>query len=276
MLPAAPRQGCDANHKLGCGQSRARSARKQGFHTGIYYRVMKSPYGLDIIESCLTCELRSNGFFCSLPPEALKAFETINTAITYPRHALLFSEGQPARGIYVVCQGKVKLTVTSAEGKTIILKLAKPGEVLGLNATMLDKPYEVTAETAEPAQLGFVKREAFLRFIADNGSACLRAAEQLSEQCQTAYEQIRSLGLSQSAPEKFARLLLEWARAGTAGPQGVRVRLTLTQEEIGQLLGSSRETVTRLFADFRRRGLLERKGSILWIRKPEQLERLVS
>lgn len=237
---------------------------------------MKSPYGLDIIENCLTCDLRSNGFFCSLPADALKAFESINTAITYPRHAMLFSEGQPARGIYVVCQGTVKLTVTSAEGKTIILKLAKPGEVLGLNATMLDKPYEVTAETAEATQLSFVKREAFLQFISANGPACMHAAEQLSSQCQTAYEQIRALGLSHSAPEKLARLLLEWARSGTTGPQGIRIRVTLTQEEIGQLVGSSRETVTRLLADFKKKGLIARKGSILWIRDPKRLERLVS
>jgi CRP/FNR family transcriptional regulator, cyclic AMP receptor protein len=237
---------------------------------------MKSPYGLDIIESCVTCDLRSNGFFCSLPPAALKAFEDINTNISYPRGAMLFSEGQEPRGIFVVCQGKVKLTVTSADGKTIILKLAQPGEVLGLNATMADQPYEVTAETVEPTQLGFVKRQAFLRFLEEHGVASMHAAQQLSSQCQIAYEQIRSLGLSQSAPEKLARLLLEWAQKGSPGPRGVRVRLTLTQEEIGQLIGSSRETVTRLFADFRRKGLVERKGSVLWIRNPQQLQKLVS
>src|SRR5581483_11305489 len=103
-----------------------------------------SPYGLDIIESCFTCKLRADRLFCDLPTGALQAFESIKYATAYPKGAVLFVEGQAPRGIYVLCKGRVKLSICSTDGKTLILKVAEPGEVLGLSATVSGKAYELT------------------------------------------------------------------------------------------------------------------------------------
>jgi len=233
---------------------------------------MLSPYGLDIIESCLTCKTRSQHLFCDLPAAALQTFESIKYATAYPKGAVLFVEGQAPRGIFVLCKGRVKMSICATDGKTLIVKIAEPGEVLGLSATVSGKPYELTAETVDPCQVNFVKRDDFLRFLKEHSDACFRVAEQLSEKYNTACHEVRSLGLSHSAGEKLAKLLLEWSsRNGEAVKQEPRVKLALTHEEIAQMIGTSRETVTRLFADFKKRQIIQTKGSTLVIRNKTAL-----
>jgi CRP/FNR family transcriptional regulator, cyclic AMP receptor protein len=236
---------------------------------------MSSPYGLQITENCLICKLRHSGFFCDLDKPALNTLEKIKYASAYPQGAMLFVEGQSARGVYIVCTGRVKLSTTSRDGKTLILRIAQAGEVLGLHATVSGKPYELTAETLQPCQLDFVKRDDFLRFLQNHSDACLNAAQHLSQNCQSAYEMIRSLGLSHSVSEKLARLLLEWAVDGDPTKDGIRIKISLTHEEIAQLIGTSRETVTRVLSEFRDKKLANLHGSTLLIQNKEALERLI-
>jgi CRP/FNR family transcriptional regulator len=244
---------------------------------------VRSPYGLDIIESCLTCKMREDYLFCNLSAPSTKALEAIKSTAAYPKGALLFVEGQSPRGVFVLCHGRAKLSTSSADGKTIILKIAEPGEILGLSATVSGKSYEVTAELMEPSQANFITRQDFLNFLRDHGDASLRVAEQLSQNYHSAYEEIRSLGLSHSASEKLAKLLLEWAHEGkgkdSKGKDGkdkgeARLTVTLTHEEIAQLIGTSRETVTRALADLKKKQLVQVKGSTVVLRNKAALEKL--
>src|SRR6185312_10817722 len=117
---------------------------------------MRSPYGLNIIDSCLTCPVHEERLFCNLPTAALEQLNSIKSTATYPKSAIL-----------------------SSEGKTIMLKLAGTGELLGLSAVVSNLPYEVTAELAEAAQVNFIPRDAFLKFLRDNSDVAIRVAEQL-------------------------------------------------------------------------------------------------
>lgn len=234
-----------------------------------------SPYGLDIIESCLICKMRADRIFCDLSTAALQAFERIKYVTAYPKGAVLFIEGQAPRGIFVLCIGQVKLSLSARDGKTLILNIVEPGEVLGLSATVSGKPYELTAETIGPCQVNFVKREDFLRFLKENSDACFKVAEQLSVKYNNACHELRSLGLSHSAGEKLAKLLLEWSyRNGESKKVEPGVRLPLTHEEIAQMIGTSRETVTRLFADLKKRQIAQWKDSTLLIRNKDALKTL--
>jgi len=236
-----------------------------------------SPYGLDIVESCLTCKLREDRLFCDLDTASLQAFENIKYATAYPKGAVLFVEGQSPRGIFVLCKGRVKLSICATDGKTLILKIAEPGEVLGLSASVSGKAYELTAETIDPCQVNFIKREDFLRFLKDHSDACFKVAEQLSDKYNNACHEVRSLGLSHSAVEKLAKLLLDWSsRNGEASKQEPRLKMVLTHEEIAQMIGTSRETVTRLFADLKKRQIVQSKGSTLHIRNKAALKVLAS
>jgi CRP/FNR family transcriptional regulator len=238
---------------------------------------MISPYGMEIVESCITCKLRAHFSFCDLPPTALQAFESIKYATAYPQKAVLFVEGQLPRGIFVLCKGRVKLSINSPSGRTVIVKLVEPGEVLGMSATISGKPYQVTAETIDPCQVNFVKRDDFLRFLKDDVEACFKVAEQLSEKYHNACKEAGSLGLSHSAAEKLAKLLLEWSsKNGDGGKGEPRLKLRLTHEEIAQMIGTSRETVTRLFAEMKKRQIVQSKGSTLVIRNTAALRDLAN
>jgi CRP/FNR family transcriptional regulator len=233
---------------------------------------MISPYGMEIVESCLACKLREDRSFCDLPPTALQTFENIKCATAYPQKAILFVEGQLPRGIFVLCKGRVKLSINSPSGRTVIVKLVEPGEVLGMSATISGKPYQVTAETIDPCQVNFVKRDDFLRFLKDDVEACFKVAEQLSEKYHNACKEAGSLGLSHSAAEKLAKLLLEWSfKNGESHKTEPRLKLRLTHEEIAQMIGTSRETVTRLFAEMKKRQIVRSTGSTLVIRNAAAL-----
>jgi CRP/FNR family transcriptional regulator, cyclic AMP receptor protein len=236
-----------------------------------------SPYGLEITESCLTCHLREGRIVCDLDQTGLRAFERIKYTTAYPKGAILFLEDQAPRGIFVLCKGQVKLSLGDRNGKTLILKIVDPGEVLGLGATFSGKPYDLTAETITPCQISFVKREDFLRFLKENSEACFKVAEQLSVKYNTACHEVRSLGLSYSAGQKLAKLLLEWSsRNGEVAKTQPCVKLTLTHDEIAQMIGTSRETVTRVFADFKKQHIVQSKGSTLLIRDKEHLKALAT
>lgn len=239
--------------------------------------IMLSPYGLEIIDNCVDCKHRAGDFFCNLPPDQLKDFEALKYSTIFPKGAMLFVEGQSPRGVFMLCSGRVKLSTCSGEGKSLITQIAEPGELLGLSASISGRPYEVTAETLAPCQVNFIRREDFIRFLTLHGSACMRVAECLSHNYHNTHEQVRSLGLSHSAAEKMAKLILEWcARNGKTSDRGIQLKLTLTHEEIAQIIGSSRETVTRLLSEFKNKEFIYVKGSTLIVRNKGALETMVS
>jgi CRP/FNR family cyclic AMP-dependent transcriptional regulator len=236
---------------------------------------MRAPYGLNIIDNCVTCPVREEHLFCNLPAAAVQKLDRIKSTAVYPKSAMLFIEGQQPRGVFVLCTGKVKLSTSSREGKTIITKLSDAGDVLGLNATVSNRPYEVTAEMVEPGQANFIARDAFLQFLREHGEVAVRVAEQLSRNYYTAYEEIRTLGLTTSPAEKFAKLLLSWSSDSKDAANAAQISMTLTHEEIAEMIGTTRETVSRLFSEFKKKQLLHVKGATLTIRNREALERML-
>jgi CRP/FNR family transcriptional regulator len=233
-----------------------------------------SPYGLPITEDCASHSLRDNDLAGALSADSLRDLDRISHPNSFPAGALLFVEGQAARGVYILCHGHAKLMTTNRDGKTLILKIAKAGEILGLDAVISGRPYEFTVETLHASQLAFVGREDFLRFLRTHGEACLYAAQHLSRDCRSVYESIRSIGLSHSVTEKLARLLLQWSADAKSTDGAVRIKVALTHEEIAQLIGSSRETVTRILGEFKKRRVLEVHGSTLLLRNKSALESL--
>ncbi|MGH9745774.1 MAG: Crp/Fnr family transcriptional regulator [Candidatus Acidiferrales bacterium] len=235
---------------------------------------MRAPYGLEIIESCVACPHREERLFCNLPPAALQRLSEITSASSYPKGATLFVEGQGVRGVFILCTGRVKLSTSSIDGRTLIVRISEPGEVLGLPATVTGTAYELTAEVIEPTQANFIPRGHFLSFLRDYGEVALRVAQQMGETYHAAIAEMRSIGLSHSAAEKLARFLLEWCATHGDGNVEIRAKLTLTHEEIAQMIGASRETVTRLFAGFKKKQLLQIRGSTLVVHNKAELERL--
>jgi CRP/FNR family transcriptional regulator, cyclic AMP receptor protein len=235
--------------------------------------MMKSPYGLSA--ECLDCHLRPDDFFCSLSAETLRAFDQIKHASVLPEGAVIFVEGQKPRGIFLLCEGQAKLSNTSNLGNTLILRIARPGEVLGLHAVMTGQPYELTAETMHPCRVNFVGPEDFLQFVKMHGDANLHCTQQVSRNSKHAYDVLRSIGLSHSVSGRVAGFLLDSASGCPVSNGAVRAKLALTHQDIAELTGTCRETITRTLAKFRKKGIVELHGSTLIIHDKLALERLV-
>src|SRR5579871_4405174 len=235
---------------------------------------MRGPYGFEQNENCQSCKMRSDGFFCQLSPATLADFSSMKSSATYPAGAVLFLEKQDARGVFVVCGGQVKLSISSSGGKTLILRIAKPGEILGLMAVLSNTPYEVTAETLHPCQVAFVRRDDFMRLLAKHPEMHAGVASQLTKLYSGACEQLRTVGLSNSAPEKVARLLLDWSSEGQQTKLGTQIKVPLTHEEIAEFVGTTRETVTRTLSEFKNKHFVVLQGSTLTIANRPALENI--
>jgi|SRR5579864_1400122 len=231
--------------------------------------------GLAVVPRTASTELNCD-FYAGLSAATVKELQKIEHVANFPAGAIIFMESQPARGVYVLRKGRVKLLTTNSDGRTLIMKIAKPGEVLGLNSVITGKPYDLTAEILQPAELAFIPRADFLKCITEHGDACMHFASHLSRDCQAAYDLVRSIGLCQSVSERLARFLLDWSTNGSATDGAVRVKLALTHEEIAQLIGTSRETVTRTLSEFKRQRTIEMNGSTLVLKNKPALESLVA
>ncbi len=148
-----------------------------------------------IQSSCLTCDFRPDRLFCDMPAESLKAFDEIKSLASFPRSTVLFAEGRPVRGIYILCDGRAKLSICSDSGKRLTLRIAGPGEVLGLGATLSNSAYEVTAELLDNSQVVFVRRKELLKFLREHRTVCLEVVRMLSQDLHGAYERVRTIAM---------------------------------------------------------------------------------
>jgi CRP/FNR family transcriptional regulator, cyclic AMP receptor protein len=234
------------------------------------------PYGMKLLDNYTTCSLRNEGFFRQMADDSLIAFEKVRFTSWYPTEAVLFVEGQVPRGAYMLCQGRVKLSMASAEGKTIIVRVAKAGELLGLHCVVSGEMYEVTAETLQPCQVDFVRQEDLLRLLHEHQDIAVSVMQQFNCYYRGACQQVRRLGLSATADEKLAGFLLESAGRGKKTQRGLRFSLSLTHEEIAQTVGLTRESITRAFTKFRHLSLIATKGATVLIRNKAALEKMIA
>lgn len=244
---------------------------------------------LAIIHDCSECTLRREGFFCGVSPETLELFAERKITNAYSAGSMLFVEGQPAGGVYMLCQGAVKLYTSSSDGKVLILHIALPGELLGLSAVVTGENHEMTAEVIEPCQVNYVSRPDFLRLLNSCPDLSMNAVKQLCIRDHDTCNQIRSLMLSSSAAGKLANLMLDWCEITNRGngpgrsdetrpgePRPVSIEMRFTHEEVAEMIGTSRETITRLLRIFKERKLISLNGSELLVHDTRGLMQMVT
>ena len=213
---------------------------------------------------------------CNLPPIVADALEQEAITTTYPTGAVLFAEGQVPRGVFVVRRGRVKLSICGSDGRTLILRMVEVGCPMGVAAAVSGRPYEATAETQEPCEISFLRQSDVLRLMRLHGEFALWVTQHISQDYASTCREIRDLILSDSASEKLARLLVGWLDQNTEARNPSQMKLALTHEEIGQMIGTSRETVSRLFAGFKKQRLIQQSGSTLVIPSRIALESLIT
>ena len=210
---------------------------------------------------------------CVSALHSIAGFASLSRSKLYPKGSVLFVEGHVARGVYVLCAGRAKLSITSAQGKTMIVRIARPGDLLGIHATLAGQPYEATAETLGPFRADFISRKDLFALLDRQKASGVGLAVAVSKEFAAFIEHARMLLLSVSATERLAQLLLRLGdEFGERTRTGIRLQTLLTHEEIAQMIGASRETVTRLIKEFKRLGLIEVNGPILTICDAHRLE----
>lgn len=221
-------------------------------------------------KGCKDCAVRHPNSFCALDPDALERLDTLGQQIDVePRTIVVEEEGKP-RNLYVVCAGRLKVVVSSESGHSLLLRIAGPGDVIGLAAVLRNVPYEASAESLEPCRLKRISQAAFLEFMHSHAQVSQNCANEAAAEYQQALISARRLALSGSAAARLANTLIEWARPRDLHAPA-RFAMTLTHEELGSMAGITRETTSRLLARFEREGLIHRRGAFLEIPRPDRL-----
>jgi CRP/FNR family transcriptional regulator, cyclic AMP receptor protein len=217
---------------------------------------------------------REEQLFSDLSPAAAERLAAISSTLSYPQGANLFVEGQEPGGVFVLLQGRVKLSFASAQRQSLTLRIAGQGEALGLPATLLGKPYEVTAQSLDPVEANLIGRQDFLNFLRDHQDAAVCVARYSTWIYDLVLAQMRSVGLKLSPEERIWWLLLHRSAGRSRG--AMQLRLNITPGEIGLATGASRAMVDRLLRQLIKRRLVQLKGSTLVIRDRAAIERLAA
>lgn len=215
--------------------------------------------------SCSTCPLHQS--FCRFPEKLRTAFDGLKTTVAYRKGEVVFEEGDRCHSVFAVCEGSVKLVTASSEGRVLLLRFSRPGEMLALAEAVLGPgPYGCSAVAAEPSILAVIPRETFIRFISSYPEACVALTVALSEQYKFAQRETKFLGLGDTSTVRLAHVLLEWS--------GQHAPLHVTHGDLAQAIGSTRETVTRILGNLTRDRLIERRNDEIVILDAEELSRL--
>jgi CRP/FNR family cyclic AMP-dependent transcriptional regulator len=227
---------------------------------------------------CSSCSLASANAFCSNIRDLRGRINCASSTSIYRRKTTLFVEGQTPRGVFILCTGSAKLSTSSTSGKTIITRIAHAGDVLGLNAVVAGRTYSVTAEMMDSGQVAFISRDAFLRIMKEHGQIAVAVAGQLSLSYYPAHETLRALGLGTHPAQRLAKFLLTWTDGLAPEFQekySEPFSLPFTHQEIADSIGSTRETVSRIFCDLRNKRLVKSEGAALAITNRLELESMV-
>ena len=211
----------------------------------------------------------------NMQDSTLEQLKRIGDPVHVSQGEVIFREGDPCGSVYVLCSGRVKLSATSREGRTLILKIARSGAALGLIAALTNQIYEVTAETVGPCRLRKIRRQLLLDFLDSSTDAGIRTAIAIAQEYKTALSAVQRLALTVTASGRVAGLLLEWSREQKAGNSShAWFPMPLTHGEIGSMTATCRETVTRVLGQFQRDQVISIRGGSLTVLQPVALEQI--
>jgi CRP/FNR family transcriptional regulator len=218
-------------------------------------------------ECCGEC----SWLFASLSKSALEQIHNMTRQFQYPKGEIIFQEGEPAFGLYIICSGKVKLAKHSLKGKKQILKLLGPGEILG-EKTMFDREiYTAYAETLEETKLHFIEREPLLDFLRTHPEVSMRFIEKLSREIKAFQDKLMETSYVGSL-ERLARLLLLMGKEyGVQSEKGLDIGVELSRQEIAEMAGISTETAIRMLSRLKERGLVALEGPKIYILDKDEL-----
>lgn len=217
-----------------------------------------------------------SGFMAKLSRPSLEAVAKASTRMNFENGELIYTEGERATGAYIVLRGKVKLVANSSDGKALILRIARPGEMISLSAALSERGNDTSAEAVEPTAVLFIAAANLNHLMEATPDMAFHLAQELSLEYSLLCQELSTLGLQRSAMSRLAKLLVGMTENAPSRQGIVASTCPLTHEEMAQMIGTSRETVTRLLHDLRDNGVATVKNEILTINKMETLRTLMN
>jgi CRP/FNR family cyclic AMP-dependent transcriptional regulator len=224
--------------------------------------------------NCLNCPQACKHPFCNLGEKSLSFLEANSIPMEYRRGNILFREGDECSAVFVICSGRVKISASSREGRTFILRIAGPGDVLGMGSALQADEYEMTAEAIEPTHVRAMRTRLFKEMVEGFADASLGAARSLARDYRAAFDEACLIALPGSPAGRLARLLLDWTVDAKRKGPNVPVTMVLTHEELASMTATTRETVTRTLGRFRKDKLISIRGVALTVLQPQALAQL--
>ncbi|MGH8732288.1 MAG: Crp/Fnr family transcriptional regulator [Burkholderiales bacterium] len=209
-----------------------------------------------------TAVLKAVPLFTSFPEDQLRMLTMVVTRKSAPRSTTIMAGGDPTDSLYIVLSGRLKVMMSDAEGKEVILSILGPGEFFGEMGLIDDEPRSATVVTIEPCELLSIAKRDFKKALAENFEMSMAVMRGLVKRLREADRKIGSLALL-DVYGRVARLLLDMAE-NVDGEKVVTKRLP--KQDIAKMIGASREMVSRVMKDLQTGGYIEMRGSSIVIR----------
>lgn len=196
--------------------------------------------------------LRKIPLFADLTDAEMQAVGQLARVRNYKKNMLIFMEGEPGEALYFVVSGKVKVSKATPDGREQILHILQPGDIFA-EVVLIDRgPYPATAEVIEAGQIGMLMNDDVENLIRSNAEIALKLLRLVSKRLRLAQAQVRDLALKDTYGRLAGMLLMLGKEHGENSAAGVKIDLPLNRQEFANLIGTTRETVTRILGDFKK------------------------
>ncbi|WP_447974485.1 Crp/Fnr family transcriptional regulator [Nitrospira sp. Kam-Ns4a] len=213
--------------------------------------------------------------FDGLTPEEMQEMERITRMQEVKKRQPLYLPGDPSSNVYLLKQGLVKIASTAPSGKEVTFELLEPGEIFGELEVLQDVPRETVAEAVDDTLICVIRREDFERYLAMHPNVTVKLTKLIGLRLRKIQSRVADL-VFRDVPARLAHLLLELSRSeGVPEAGGMRLRARLTHQEMANLIGCSRETVSTTLGHFRDQGLIRMDGRTITIRNETGLSELM-
>lgn len=228
-----------------------------------------------LVPECKNCAVRHLSAICSVQDEGVeKLTSSVRRLGVYEKHQVVFHEGKPCTGIYLLCAGKAKLTRTAPSGRQHIVKIVEPGEVIEQNAIFNAKTHTVTCETLDRSQVCFIERHDFNEVLKKEPEIALRLIDVLSRELEEVREKLGQRTFD-TARERLAEVLIELGeKHGRREATGIVLDIALKREEIAEMAGVALETAVRLLSQLKREKLVKLDGKKITLLDIERLRKI--
>jgi CRP/FNR family transcriptional regulator, cyclic AMP receptor protein len=218
--------------------------------------------------------LAGHPMFGQLSPEERDRLVTYMRVARHPRRAVLFRKGDPGTNMMVVLRGRVKICTHSDDGKELVLNIVNPGEVFGEIALLDGSDRTADAVTLDDCELLILERRDFVPFLGRHPEACMKLFRVLCERIRRTSELLEE-ALFLEGPSRLAKRLVRLAEVfGKPVRKGVRIDLRLSQQQLGSMVGMSRESMNKQLGQWRREELIEFEDGHITIRDLDRLRGL--